>query len=259
MTETLSRIADRAAAIAVEASAVPLSHFRQSGLAIDLKADESPVTAADRATETFIRQALAKAFPDHGIFGEEFGVSGSLDDKCWIIDPIDGTRFFITGYPAFGMLLAHLENGRPQIGVVRMPALDETFLGYSNGPATLNGDPIHCSGVRDLSAARIFINEAEKTFAHDAALFSRLCAAGHTRRMSYDCYPHAMVAAGRIDAVTDMGLEPYDYLPLVALVEAAGGVITDWAGNTLTLESDGKVVTAATPALHSQMLDLING
>jgi len=259
MTETLFDLAALAAGIAVEASAVPLSHFRGDGLTIDLKTDESPVTAADRATESFIREELAKAFPDHGIFGEEFGVSGSLDGKCWIIDPIDGTRFFITGYPAFGMLLAHLDKGRPQIGVVRMPALDETFVGYRDGPATLNGERIHCSGVRDLAAARIFINEAEKTFTHDAALFSRLCTAGHTRRMSYDCYPHAMVAAGRIDAVTDMGLEPYDYLPLVALVEAAGGVITDWAGHPLSLSSDGKVITAATPALHSQMLDLING
>lgn len=256
---SLTQIGAVAARITEEASAVPMRHFRQGGLGIESKADDSPVTVADRATEETIRAALAKAFPGHGIFGEEFGISGSLEGPAWIIDPIDGTRFFLSGYPGFGMLLGHLQSGVPQVGVVRMPALDETFVGVRGGAATLNGAVISTRATTALSDAIVFVNEAERTHALDPALFARLCGVGHTRRMSYDCYPHALVAAGQIDAVTDVGLEPYDFLPLTPLIEAAGGVITDWSGAPLGLGSDGRVVTAATPALHAALLEVLNG
>ncbi|MCA8884438.1 MAG: inositol monophosphatase [Rhodobacteraceae bacterium] len=245
-----------AARIAAEASRIPLSYFR-APLDVIAKADQSPVTIADRETEAFIRAELARAVPDHGIFGEEHGVSGSLTGAAWIIDPIDGTRSFISGHPLFGMLLGFLDAGRPRIGLVRMPALDETFLGIAGGAATLNGAPIRCRTTRQLTEAILYINEAEKILGADPARFARLCQAGQTRRMAYDCYPHALVAAGQVDAVVDCGLEPYDYLPLVALIEAAGGVITDWAGAPLGLRSDGRVVTAATPELHRELLALL--
>lgn len=256
---TLARIAAEATRIAEAASAVPMRHFRQAGLGIEIKddADASPVTIADRATEKAIRAALADAFPGHGIFGEEFGTEGSLDGPAWIIDPIDGTRSFLTGHPAFGMLIGHLHAGVPQVGIVRMPALDETFTGIRGGAATLNGAPIRVRDVVRLDQARLYVNEAERMHALAPETFARLCTLGHTRRMSYDCYPHAMVAAGLIDAVTDIGLEPYDFLPLVPLIEAAGGVITDWQGRGLALGSDGRVVTAATPALHAALLEVL--
>lgn len=258
---TLDEIAAIGARIAEEASAVPMQHFRQGGLGIEVKndADASPVTIADRATEEAIRAALAAEFPAHGIFGEEFGVAGSLDGPAWIIDPIDGTRFFLTGYPAFGMLIGHLQAGVPQVGIVRMPALGETYVGVKGGGATLNGAPMAVRSTTLLSEARLFINEAERMTEHHPATFARLCKMGHTRRTSYDCYPHAMVAAGQIDAVTDIGLEPYDFMPIAPLIEAAGGIITDWEGRPLTLGSDGRVVTAATPELHAALLDVLHG
>jgi histidinol phosphatase-like enzyme (inositol monophosphatase family) len=255
----LEPIAASAARITEDASAVPMRHFRKGGLGIEAKADDSPVTIADRATEQAIRAALNAEFPDHGVFGEEFGISGSLNGPAWIIDPIDGTRFFLSGYPGFGMLLGYLESGVPQIGVVRMPALNETYLGLRGGGATLNGAAIHTRVTTSLAEAIVFVNEAERTLALDPALFARLCGVGHTRRMSYDCYPHALVAAGQIDAVTDVGLEPYDFLPLTPLIEAAGGVITDWSGAPLGMESDGRVVTAATQELHAELLEVLNG
>jgi histidinol phosphatase-like enzyme (inositol monophosphatase family) len=257
----LTRIAAIGARIAEDASAVPMRHFRQAGLGIETKddADASPVTIADRATEEAIRTALAAEFPGHGVFGEEFGTTGSLDGPAWIIDPIDGTRFFLTGYPAFGMLIGHLQAGVPQVGIVRMPALSETFVGIRGGGATLNGAPIAVRATTQLADALVYVNEAERTHNHDPALFARLCYVGHTRRMSYDCYPHAMVAAGQIDVVTDIGLEPYDFLPLAPLIEAAGGVMTDWEGRALSLGSDGRVVTAATPELHAAILDVLHG
>ncbi|RKF15139.1 inositol monophosphatase [Roseovarius spongiae] len=255
----LANIAAIAARIAKDAGAVPMRHFRQGGLGIELKGDQSPVTVADRATEKAIRAALAQAFPDHGVFGEEFGVSGSLDGPAWIIDPIDGTRFFLSGYPGFGMLLGHLQSGAPQVGVAHMPALGETYVGARGQGATLNGAPIRARATTRLDEAVVFVNEAERLFADDPARFARLCAIGHTRRMSYDCYPHALVAAGQVDAVTDIGLEAYDFLPLAPLIEAAGGVMTDWDGQPLGLGSDGRVVTACTPEIHAAVLEVLAG
>ena len=257
MTGDLQTLREVALRTALKAGAIPMAHFR-APLEVHAKADESPVTVADRETEALIRDEIAAAFPGHAIFGEEYGIEGRLDGPTWIIDPIDGTRSFITGHPLFGMLIGFLDGGVPQLGLVRMPALDETFVGLRGGGATCNGVPIRCRQTRALSEALVYVNEPERMAEADPDLFARLCRVGHTRRMAYDCYPHAMVAAGRIDVVVDRGLEPYDYLPLVALVEAAGGVITDWTGRALTLQSDGRVVTAANPDVHAEMLAFLN-
>ncbi len=257
MSPSIDQVREIAEHITQQASSIPMAHFR-APLDIIAKADASPVTIADRKTEAFIREELARHLPTHGIFGEEYGISGSLKGETWIIDPIDGTRSFITGSPLFGMLLGYLVEGVPKLGLVRMPALDETYVGIPGQGATLNGQPIRCRSTTALNEAMVYVNEAERIHAAAPELFTRLCNVGHTRRMSYDCYPHAMLSAGLIDSVVDFGLEPYDFLPLVGLVRAAGGVITDWDGNDLSLESDGKVVTSATPELHGQMLDLLN-
>ena len=252
----LDHLREAAEQIISDASYLPMKYFR-SPLSVDSKSDESPVTIADRETEAFIRKRLQAEFPGHGIFGEEEGVSGSLEESLWIIDPIDGTRSFISGHPLFGMLLGYLEQGKPKIGLVRMPFLDETYVGVSGKGAWLNGEAIQCRDTVGLDNAIVYINEADRIQAADSSLFSRICSVGHTRRMSYDCYAHAMVASGLIDVSFDFGLAPYDYLPLVSLIEGAGGLITDWDGEPLTLNSDGRVVVACNPAIHADALALI--
>ncbi|MGX0876522.1 inositol-phosphate phosphatase/L-galactose 1-phosphate phosphatase/histidinol-phosphatase [Roseovarius sp. MBR-154] len=251
----LHRRLDTARQIAAAASAVAMAHFRHP-LDVASKPDDSPVTIADQETEQAIRSALLDAFPGETIFGEEFGQTGTQDDM-WIVDPIDGTRSFITGLPLFGMLLGYLSDGTPQLGVINMPALGELYAGARGSGATLNGTPITVSACRDLSSARLFLNEADR-MAVDAPLqFARLVRAGALRRLGADCYPHALVASGHADAVVDYGLQPYDYLPVAAVVEAAGGVMTDWQGQPLTLYSDGRTLTAATPDLHADLLEMV--
>lgn len=254
--ETLD-VLRRAIAIARDASAIPMAHFR-TPLELIAKADESPVTLADRATEQFIRARLAAEFPADGILGEEFGQTTGSSGALWVIDPIDGTRSFITGNPLFGLLLARLSGDVPQLGVVRMPALDETLAGAPGFGTTLNGRPVRVRPTTRLADALIYVNEAERIEAADPARLARLCRVGHTRRMAYDCYPHALVAAGQIDAVVDCGLQPYDYLPLIAVVEGAGGLICDWQGRPLTMQSDGRVITAATPQIRDALLAVLN-
>ena len=248
-----------AALAAAQAAAREAMEYFRRPLGVEFKADESPVTQADRAVETLVRDLLAAQFPDHGFLGEEHGSQGGERRQIWVIDPIDGTRSFLSGHPLFGFLLGHLSDGRPDLGLIGMPALNEVFVGAKGLGATLNGAPITPSDQTRLDRAIVFINEGEKIYADHPDIFARLMRAGQTRRLGYDCYPHALVAAGFVDAVVDYDLQPYDYLPVCALIEAAGGVMTDWQGLPLGLHSDGRTLTAATPQLHATLVELVGG
>ncbi len=242
--------------ITEEAAKIPRQYFRQT-LEIEDKGDASPVTIADKQTEEFIRNELEKHYPDHSILGEEFGQSTKDSRYHWIIDPIDGTRSFISGLPLYGMLIALLKDNKPVLGIIRMPELDEVYSGSNEG-AFLNGTTaIHTSDVTKLSDAILYINEGDKLVSEEPEIFKTLCKSGAERRLNYDCYPHALVASGHVDACVDYDLKPYDYLALTGVIEPAGGVITDWEGKALTLESDGRVVSAATPELHAELLKIL--
>jgi histidinol phosphatase-like enzyme (inositol monophosphatase family) len=253
-TQTLLRAAIE---ITEAAAAIPRTAFR-APQSVFAKSDESPVTQADRDTETAIRDQLAHRFPDDGIYGEEHGVTGEGCARTWVVDPIDGTKSFVSGVPLFGMLLALVEDNRTRLGVVRFPALGQVYAGAPGLGATCDGAPIRTSGCSDLAKATLYINEGDKIFAAAPETFARLTRAGGLRRMGYDCHPHALLAEGLVDAVVDYDLKPYDYLPVLGLIEAAGGVMTDWQGKPLDFNSDGRVVSAATPELHREVLALLN-
>ncbi|MEQ8355036.1 MAG: inositol monophosphatase family protein [Kiloniellaceae bacterium] len=244
--------------ISALAAVQPLRHFR-GGLEIERKADESPVTVADRETEAILRQAITERFPGHGIFGEEYGGEGLERDIVWVIDPIDGTKSFISGSPLFGMLVAVLKAGKPVVGIIRMPALGECYAGSAETGSDRDGSALACRRGVPLESAFLCINEANSIIAEHPAVFSRLMATGRYRRFSYDCYPYAQLASGQIDAVVDCNLQPYDFLPVAPVVEGAGGVITDWQGKPLTLESDGRVLASASAALHEALLGVLAG
>ncbi len=256
-SHTLQDRLDTALAIARAAGGVALRHFN-STLSIVTKDDASPVTIADQETERHIRDRLQAEFPQDGIYGEEYGVEGFERDIVWVIDPIDGTRSFIAGVPLFGLLMAMVRGNDAQLGICRLPALDQVYSAARGLGATLNGRRISVSGQTELSRAMLFINEGEKIYANHPHVFDRLLGAGALRRLAYDCQPHALVATGQVDAVVDYGLKPYDYLAMVPIIQEAGGVITDWTGAGLDFNSDGRVVTAATPELHAALLDLLN-
>jgi len=242
--------------IAKLASDTARGFFRQP-IGVDFKDDQSPVTMADKTVEAVVRRAISERYPDHGILGEEHGLERAGQDNMWVIDPIDGTRSFITGYPLFGFLLAYLSRGAPDIGIISMPALNEVYMGVRGQGATLNGDSIQVSSVTERGKAAIYINEGDKIFAHEPDVFARLMQAGQTRRLSYDCYPHALLASGHIDAVVDYDLKPYDFLALMPVVEAAGGVITDWHGQVPGLGYEGPLLASATPQLHESLISLL--
>ena len=227
-------------------------------LEVEFKSDESPVTKADLEAENLVRQYLAKHFPQDGIFGEEFGIEGVERENVWVVDPIDGTRSFLSGHPTFGFLLARLKAGIPELGVIAMPALNETLIGHRGIGASLNGKPVQVSSQKSLDQAILYVNEGDKIYKIHPEIFERLMNSGQTRRFAYDCYPHALVAMGHVDAVIDYDLQPYDYLAVSTVVKAAGGIATDWNGNSLGLNSGtSAMVSAATPELHNEILNLL--
>lgn len=253
---TLDDLLATAMAVSEAARPIPLGYFRKP-MEITDKADLSPVTLADRETERVMREVLAARVPEHGILGEEHGQE-RLDHRfVWVLDPIDGTRSFITGMPLFNNLVALVDNGTAVIGVVDTPAIGERYHGVVGRGAWFNGQPITTSGCTSLAEAAVYrAGHAPKDAAH-AAPFARFADQGRVNRYGYDAYAYALLASGHVDLMLETDLEPYDYLALVPLVEAAGGKITDWAGQPLGLASTGEVLAAATPELHSQALALL--
>ncbi|WP_415184370.1 inositol monophosphatase family protein [Phaeovulum sp.] len=244
-------------ALADLAAEAARGYFR-SDLGVSFKADASPVTQADQAIECLVREWIAQRYPDHGILGEEYGANFTGKTHCWVIDPIDGTRSFISGFPLFGFLLAHLTDGEPQIGVISLPMLNEVYAGVKGQGATCNGTPISVSQTRKLDQATLYINEGDKIHATQPAVLSRLLCAGQTRRFCYDCYPHALLAAGHVDVVVDYDLKPYDIMALRPVVTEAGGILTDWAGQVPGLSYEGPILSAATHDLHKEVLALLH-
>ena len=254
-TPDLPALAAAMRAILAEARDVPVQHFR-TGLTVESKADDSPVTRADRAAETALRAAIAARFPEHAIFGEEFGGATGGDGPLWIIDPVDGTKSFISGHPLWGMLLGFMDKGRPVMGAVQMPVLGEVALGAPGFGAFLNDRPITVRQGVALQDAFVCVNELRRVLLADRPVADALLTSARHVRETVDCYTYVQLAAGWIDGVVDHGLEPYDYLPVLPLVQAAGGVMTDWQGNPLGFGSDGRVV-AGSPAVHAHLLRVI--
>jgi len=251
-----------ALALASRAGSMALEWFRQP-LSIEVKEDASPVTQADQGVEAMLRQALSERYPEHGILGEEYGTERLDAEYTWVVDPIDGTRSFITGWPLWGSLIGLLHQGKPALGVIEVPAMGERWFAAAGQGAFFrdrSGEqrPCRVSRCRSLADARFYTTSPLYFDAPEQPLIDALIADAGVTRFGGDCYSYALLAAGFIDLVVESQLKPFDYLPLLPVVEEAGGVMTDWEGNPLTLASDGRVIAAATPELHLEILERLH-
>jgi histidinol phosphatase-like enzyme (inositol monophosphatase family) len=224
-------------------------HFRTQ-VAIDDKSDATPVTIADRDAEMAMRKLLSSHMPEHGVFGEEHGAERTDAEYVWVLDPIDGTKAFITRLPIFGTLIALLHRGTPVMGVIDQPILGERWLGVAGQPSTLNGKPIRVRACPALDRAYMystapimFPGEMEK---RHAALAKKV----KLFRWGGDCYAYGLLAAGHVDLVVENALKLYDFAALVPVIQGAGGLITDWQGRALDMNSDGSVLASGDPAVH---------
>ena len=247
--------------MADSARGVTLGFFRQD-LAVIEKSDSSPVTIADQKTEALLRKKIQKSFPEHGIIGEEQLAKKGQGQYEWIIDPIDGTKNFISGYPLFGTLICLLENGRPIVSMIDVPAQDECFYATAITPTLYRKGLADEVSIRtrqntDLAAAMLYSTDYAMFQSVENDLVKPLRDAVSMVRYNGDCYLYAMLASGWIDIVLEADLKVYDFLPLILVIEQAGGVITDWQGNKLDKNSKGQVLASANAKLHQAALSLI--
>ncbi len=233
-------------------------YFR-TPVAVDDKEDESPVTIADREAETAMRALITAAFPEHGILGEEHGRQNTDAEWVWVLDPIDGTKAFITGKPCFGTLVALAHRGRPVLGLIDQAITDERWLGAEGAATTLNNRPVAVRACPDLSRAYAYTTGPEYFDAATRPAWDRIAARVKLARYGADCYAYALLATGCIDLVVEAGLKPYDYAALIPVITGAGGLATDWRGQPLDIHSDGRVCAAGDRRVHAQALEVLAG
>jgi myo-inositol-1(or 4)-monophosphatase len=252
----LRRHLDFARETAWEAGRLTLATF-QTAHGTEFKEDDSPVTVADRAAETFIRRRLAETYPDHAVLGEEFGASASSSSSHrWIIDPIDGTKSFVCGVPIYGVLLALEIDGVPAVGVAHFPALDEMISAASGLGCSRNGRACRVSATADLSRA-VVAHADTASFARQGkgAAWDRLQQATWYRAGWCDAYGYALVATGRADVMLDPIMNVWDCAPLLPILREAGGYFGDWNGRE---RIDGGEALATNAALRDAVLALLS-
>jgi histidinol-phosphatase len=227
-TLPLNDLLDFALDAAWQAGRITLGYF-QTGVAVERKTDDSPVTRADRESEQRIRELIQKHWPQHGIIGEEFGQLAGKEGLTWIVDPIDGTKSFVCGVPMYGVLIALTDGQTPLVGVAHFPALNETVYALRGGGCFWNGRRCHVSSVSDLSQAVLLGSEVTMGYGKDEA-WARLCSAVYFRRTWGDCYGYTLVATGRAEIMCDSIMNVWDSAPFGVIIEEAGGTFTDWKG-----------------------------
>jgi myo-inositol-1(or 4)-monophosphatase len=243
------------AKILADASGVIIKNYFRTKVNIDAKSDNSPVTIADKKAEEIMRELIMKTFPDHGIIGEEFGMHNSEAEYQWILDPIDGTKSFISGAVTFGTLIALTKNGQPIIGVINQPILNEYLIG-DNKSSFINGITTQVRNVNSLSEATLLTTDhLNIAMYQDREKFNALLRRVKLYRNWGDCYGYYLLATGFADIMIDPIMNVWDTMALIPIINGAGGIITDYNGNAA---ETGDSVIAASPTLHAAIIEMLN-
>ena len=242
---------------AAMAAAEEILRYYRGDFEVELKADQTPVTVADRRAEEIIRRILLGEFPDHGFYGEEGGKEQEDADYLWLVDPIDGTKSFVGGYGMFSTQIALMHRGRLVLGVSSAPAVGEMAWAVRGQGALLDGSPVHVSGKTSLSDASVSTGNLQSMAKSDQwARLGRIFAMVNRTRGYGDYYHYHRLAAGQLDAVIESDVNILDIAALSVIVEEAGGIFTDLQGRPPDLRTTS--VLAATPGLHATLLDMLN-
>jgi len=261
LSETERQALLAAAQVAADAARkITLSYFRTDRLRADNKAADGfdPVTQADREAEMAIRDVLDELRPQDGILGEELGQKPGRSGLTWVLDPIDGTRGFISGTPTWGTLISVRNESGPILGLIDQPYIGERFIG---GPdiaelqTAAGSQPLGVRPSASLAAATLFTTFPEVGTKNEEAAFHRLSTQVRLTRYGMDCYAYALLAAGQIDLVVEAGLHAYDIQAPIAVISAAGGIVSDWQGGPV--HEGGRVIAAASVELHSAALEIL--
>lgn len=260
-TETQQDLLRVAEALADAARAAVLPYFRADDLTADNKLSDGfdPVTEGDRAAERAMRDILAQRRPQDAILGEEYGHTAGESGLTWVLDPIDGTRAFLSGAPTWGVLIAVGEDNGPRLGIIDQPYIGERFIG-GFGVARVDGPHgarrLKTRAPRDLADAILFTTFPEVGTPEEGLAFRTLSERVKLTRYGLDCYAYGLVASGHIDLVVEAGLQAYDIQGPMAVIEAAGGIVTNWQGGPV--HQGGRVVAAANPQVHAAALEILS-
>jgi myo-inositol-1(or 4)-monophosphatase len=252
----IAELEDFALDLAHTAGGIAQAHFRQP-ITVENKGVTAfdPVTNADRAIERVLRTAIVERYPHHGIVAEEEGERSGDGEYTWFIDPIDGTRAFMTGSPLWGTLIGLARRGQPLFGLLAQPVLEEVFFGGPSGSWLIKADRrdrLRSRGGASLEQAVLASTHPDMFTGDKAAAFRNLAGRCLLHRFGGDCYNYAMLAAGYLDLVVESQLKPYDIVPLIPVLEGAGCVVTDWRGRPAL--AGGDVVAAGSRDLHRAAL-----
>jgi myo-inositol-1(or 4)-monophosphatase len=251
----------RAAEAAADVAGAAIRPLFRAGLAADLKGDLSPVTVADRTAEQAMRAVLSQRFPGHGILGEEFGLDRPDAPLRWVLDPIDGTRAFITGRPVFGTLIGLLDGDTPILGIIDQCVTGERWIGAAERPTVFRGGfggSVGCRACPDLAEAELSCT-SPRMFGADFDRWDRLSAAARRTSFGGDCYAYGLLALGQIDIIAEADLKVWDWAALAPVIEGAGGRLTDWDGRKLRADGDGRALAVGDPALLPHAVRLLAG
>lgn len=243
-----NKLANTSRQIILEALANPIN--------FETKSDLSPVTVIDQKVEQALRDLIHQRYPEHGILGEEYA-SEKLDaDFVWVIDPIDGTKAFITGMPIYGTLISLTYKGSPFLGIIDHPVTDERWQAIDGTTTTYNGKPITVRTCANLSDAIVSIGNPESLNEKEKQAFKQLRLMTKWGIYGGNCYIYGRLAMGQADISVDSGLDPFDYCALSVVVRNAGGIMTDWEGRPLTIHSGHRVVACGDQQIHKQVIAL---
>ena len=246
-----------AAKLADTAGEIIRRHFRSS-LTVDRKSDNTPVTIADRDAEEAMRRLIQERFPNHAILGEEFDEVTSDSDLCWILDPIDGTKSFISGRPIFGTLISLVHSGNPILGIIDQPILGERWIGAEGYPTTFNGKHSKSRNCDGLDDAILNTTSPDLFKGADKTKFARLSSSVWHTQYGGDCYAYATLASGFLDIVVEANLKAYDFCALAPVVSGSGGAISDWRGDPLTWGSDGRVAAVGDSTMLPKVIEVLS-
>lgn len=237
------------------ASAEVIRKYFRTSISVESKSDNSPVTIADKKAEEIMRELIMKQFPEHGIFGEEFGETNKDAEYKWILDPIDGTKSFICGAYSFGTLIGLLKNSQPILGIYNHPILNDLLIG-DNFITSINGVKTAVRNCANLSEAVLLTTDHLNIEKYQSIeKFNTLVRKVKMYRNWGDCYGYYLLATGNADIMIDPIMSPWDLLPLIPIIKGAGGVITDYQGNDPV---KGKSAVASSPLIHSKVISLLN-
>ena len=240
-----------------DASGKIIKKYFRKKIKINLKKDNTPFTKADIEAEKVIRELILKQEPNCGFVGEETGSINMNREYCWVVDPLDGTKSFITGKPTFGTLIGLLKNNKPVLGILNQPILNERWVGIAGVETKYNNKKVRVRKCKSIKGAKMYATSPMMFQERNKKIYKNVRAKIGECLFGADCYSHGLMSLGFVDVILEANLKPWDYIASASIISGAGGKITDWNDNDLNLQSDGRILATGDSNIHKQIIKII--